>query len=675
MMRALRYSLVPVMPRPWLAVCVALSAVFAISAAPAGAATLSSESAIARLHGATLEAHVNPEGHDTTCQAQYVSEETYKQTGWSGAPTLPCSPEDLGSGSSAVAATVSLGELEISATYRYRFLLTSEGHTVPGPEETFATFGVEAFDFEALTAPTSFGLKGEPLGQEALVQAGAHPFELTTYIAANTTPYKGEAGVSPDAIIKDAIAQLPPGLIGNPTAMARCPGRLAEKKVDGCPIASEVGTITVYKGATKHGPDPLFDVIPPEGVAASFAGDINLSTDAYIDASVRSGSDYGVTAAGYNITALTNVTGFKIVLWGVPNATDHNRERLCPGGGTYIEGCSPEGLERPFLTLPTACNGPQTATASLDSYQAPGEYVSKSTQMPAITGCGNVGFKPAIEAKPTSTTADSPTGLNVELKIPQNENPTGQATADLKNAIVTFPAGMSVDPSSADGLETCSEEQVGFKHEFTELNPTGEPGVKTPQFTPNPAECPEGSKLGTVEIDTPLLEHPLPGGLYLAKQHENPFHSLLAVYLAVYDKASGVVVKLPGRVEACGSAGQVLEDGVTCGAPGQLSTVFEQNPQLPFEDLKVDLFPGPRAALTTPLTCGSYSTSTNLMPWSAPEGKNETPSSEPFTVAEAPGGGACAGSESAAPNTPGFTAGTASPIAGSYSPFVLHLLS
>lgn len=653
------HPLVRIVVRGLPAMCLACGAWLVLLAAPAGAATVVSESAVARIHNATLEASINPEGHDTTCQVQYLTEGEYEQKGWTGAPALPCSPEDLGSGSSNRVATVALSGLEISTTYRYRFLTSSEGASVPGPQETFATFGIAQFSLDALNEL-----------EEPFTQAAGHPFELTAYIAANTTEYKAKA--SPDAILKDALTQLPPGLVGNPDAMVRCPGRIAEE--NRCTAASEVGTITVYHGTTKFGPKPLFDVIPPEGTAARFAGEINISTDAYIDASIRSGSDYGVSAGGYNITALANATAFQITFWGVPNASDHNPERWClkTGEAGYRQGCAAEGEPRPFLSMPTACDGPQSATAALDSYAAPGEYVSSTAQMPTVTGCDAVGFNPEIEAQPTSRTADSPTGLSVDLRIPQEENPEKYATADLKDAVVTFPAGLTVDPSSVEGLSACSEAQVGFTG-FAELNETSEPGVETAQFTPSPAECPDASKLGTVEIDTPLVEHPLPGALYLAKQGENPFGSVLALYLTAYDPISGVVVKLPGRVEACESTGQVLASGVTCAAPGQLTTVFDQNPQLPFEDLKIELFPGPRAALTTPLTCGSYATSANLTPWTAPEAADATPASEPFVLSAAPGGEACASSEAQAPNSPGFDAGTASPVAGAYSPFVLNL--
>src|SRR5262249_34057695 len=150
--------------------------------------------------------------------------------------------------------------------------------------------------------------------------------------------------------------------------------------------------------------------------------------------------------------------------------------------------------------------------------------------------------------------------------------------------VVTLPAGFSVNPAAANGLGACSPAQI-------DLNGAG------------PAQCPDAAKVGTVEIDTPLLDHPLSGGIYVATQHANPFGSLLAIYVAVDDPQTGIVAKLAGHVAAA-------------PVPGQLTTTFDNNPQLPFSDFKLDFFAGPRAALATPEQCGTYTTESSMSPWS-----------------------------------------------------------
>src|SRR4029077_11174881 len=241
--------------------------------------------------------------------------------------------------------------------------------------------------------------------------------------------------------------------------------------------------------------------------------------------------------------------------------------------------------------------------------------------------------------QPDTTVADSPTGLSVDLHIPQNENPAGFAEADLKKAVVTLPEGVTVNPSSANGLAACSPAQIDLEGS-------------------RPAQCPDASKLGTVEVDTPLVDHPLPGSVYLASQDDNPFGSLLAIYIAVYDPVTGVVVKLPGRVSA---------DSVT----GRLTTTFDNNPQLPFEDFKLDFFGGARAALMTPATCGTFQTTSALTPWSDPTTSTPANPSDGFAIGSGANGMGCVSSVAQSPFNPVFSAGTESAQAGAFSPFVL----
>jgi hypothetical protein len=156
-------------------------------------------------------------------------------------------------------------------------------------------------------------------------------------------------------------------------------------------------------------------------------------------------------------------------------------------------------------------------------------------------------------------------------------------------------------------------------------------------------ECPEASKVGLAEVVTPLLSEPLKGAVYLAQQTSNPFGSLIALYLTV--EGSGALIKL---------AGEVALDPST----GQLTTTFKNNPQLPFSDLKLHFFGGPRAALVTPASCGSYTTTSSLTSWSS---LSAAVPSNAFGISS--------GCES--PFKPGFVAGTTSNQASSYSPLTV----
>ena len=196
------------------------------------------------------------------------------------------------------------------------------------------------------------------------------------------------------------------------------------------------------------------------------------------------------------------------------------------------------------------------------------------------------------------------------LHVPQegSENPLGLQESSLRDTSVTLPAGVALSPAASDGLQACSQAQAGFTG-YRELNPSSEPGVQTAQFTPAAPSCPDASKVANVRIKTPLLEHELQGAVYLASPQnfaglpENPFSSLVALYLYAEDPVAGVVIKVPGKV---------VPDPVT----GQLTTTFEQNPALPFSDLKLEFFGTDRAPLSTPALCGTYTTNAVFTPWS-----------------------------------------------------------
>jgi hypothetical protein len=423
-----------------------------------------------------------------------------------------------------------------------------------------------------------------------------------------------------------------------------------------CPPNTQVGIVRVnFAGETLT--LPIFNLIPPLGIPARLAFTL-LEFNGFQDASLRTGSDYGVTVSDITVPHVP-IRSAVASIWGVPSDPHHDFERFCPENGLSVQGtpghpCTSEAPSMSFLTLPTSCGGPLQTTISIDSVEEPGVFDRESFlsrdengQPAGLRNCGALPFAPTISVQPETTVADSPTGLHVNLHIPQDKDPVppdedskGLATANLKDTVLTLPPGMVVNPSAGDGLAACSPAQIDLSG-------------------PGPANCPPASKMGTVEVKSPLLlDHPLPGSVYLAKQGDNPFSSLLALYVTVDDPISGVVVKLAGRVEP---------DPLT----GQLRTTFLNNPQLPFEDLSVDFNGGPRAPLTTPSTCATYTTTTTLTPWTAPEGKSASPS-DSFPITAAPGGG-CPASEAQMPNHPSLKVATTVPLAGAYAPFVLKL--
>lgn len=481
-------------------------------------------------------------------------------------------------------------------------------------------------------------------------QAGSHPYQVRTTVAINTDPGEPNFPIAPAADPKDIHVDLPPGLIGNPRAVPQCPLAAFNRKE--CSPDTQVGTATVLLSDTlerfnEANPAYIYNLVPPPGHPAELALALKVGPSYILVPSVRTGGDYGlrVTSAAVPIFGVQGIA--RMTIWGVPADSSHDAQRPAETScGANCVGTPSDAPKLPFLTMPTRCSGsPLPAAASANSWTFPETEVNATTTLPAIDGCNQVSFEPTIEARPTTNHADSPSGLNVDLHLPLQglEEPEATAESNLGDAVVTLPQGLTVNPSSASGLGACSEAQVDLSGQ-------------------GPAQCPDAAKLGTVEVDTPLLDHPLPGAVYLAKPHENPFGSLLALYIAVDDPQTGVVVKLPG---------EITPDPVT----GQLSATFRDNPQLPFEDFKLHFFPGALGALRTPATCGSYETTTSLTPWSAPEsGPPATPHDEFQITGSASGAGACPASSGGQENAPRFHAGTENTHAGAFSPFSLKLV-
>jgi hypothetical protein len=491
-------------------------------------------------------------------------------------------------------------------------------------------------------------------------QAGSHPYSFSVNLAVNTEEQEGRVLPS-GGVVKDLETSLPAGLVGDPAATQQCPleqfrsGFLTaategitesnEAYVESCPEASQVGILEVHFGATGYWP-PVYNLVPQRGYPAEFGFRV-LGVPVVLVPHVRTGGDDGISVRFSNIPSSYAMTQGRLTLWGVPAEAGHNHERgACWGSSGYASDrpaggeCPLTGVSRPFLSLPTSCTGPLVFGAAIDSYENPGVYSETQTTAPALTGCDKLAFAPGIIAEPEPAQAASPSGLSVEIQVPQTyENPVGLAESNLKETTVTLPDGVAVNPSAGDGLAGCSEEQFAL-HTAAEQT------------------CPSASKIGSVEVTTPLLANSLRGGIYLAQQGNlpgngsNPFGSLLAIYLAIKDPQSGVLVKL---------AGEVKPDPVT----GQLVTTFLDDPEVPFSSLRLSFFAGPRGSIVNPPLCGSYTTSTEMVPWSggAPAAPNWA-----FTIDEGPNGSPCTASE---PFNPQLVSGTESNQAGGFSPFSL----
>ena len=521
----------------------------------------------------------------------------------------------------------------------------------------------------AESAPAGFAeFKAEltDVNGEPASGAASHPYLYSTSFGVNMVPAPPDAGVPflpAEGDLKEIEVALPPGLAANPRAVARCsaqdftnhhstfsPIRNNFIGSNECPLSSVVGVAIVeqLEGAAFFIPAPIYNLEPPKGMPAQLGLEVG-DGPIYINTRIRSDGDYGASAFLRNVTEAKRVTASRIMIWGSPWDPGHDPMRgectlsweECP-----IEPGGPP--ERAFMRVPSSCANPLVSTMSFSTWEVPVTGASAGFTEAARVGCSEPPFGPTIESQPTTNVADSPSGLHFNLHLPQaeHEDPDGLGEADLRDARVVLAKGLVANPAQANGRAACTPAQVGLMTA---------PGQSSPiHFNTAPAQCPNASKLAVARASFPALDHPLEGAIFLASQEDNPFNSLIAIYIVFEDPQTGIVAKL---------AGKVSPDPVT----GQLTTTVTENPQVPFEDFSFDFFEGARAPLRTPMTCATHTTNTEMTPWSAPEGQSAFPS-DSFQIGAGPAGPCPSGALA-----PKLAAGLANPTAGTYSPFSLRL--
>jgi hypothetical protein len=502
-------------------------------------------------------------------------------------------------------------------------------------------------------------------------QAAAHSNWVTSLNFAN------ENGRT-DNDVRTIVVNLPVGFTASDTAVPTCSlAQLLEigpdhsVRTDTCPVASQVGQVSFEQTpgagrAPEPATVPLYNMeVTSFGVTAQLGFKTALLTQ-ILDVSVRPG-DLGLTVTTPDI-AEREPHNIKVTVWGLPAAHEHDVQRgeeceptcenplaKAAGSGDVVEAHIPV---KPFLSNPTSC-GSFEASMSAYSWEEPfgsGDplRVPEASDVVGPVGeCERVPFEPSIEVQPSTRSTESPTGLDVSLVVPQSwENPQTIATSNLKDAKVTLPEGFTVNPSAGSGLGACTPAQ--YASETAESLP-GE-------------GCPAESKIGSIEIETPLLAEKIPGAIYIATPYDNrpefgspehPGGSLLALYVVAKDPAKGIIVKVAGKLEPNPETGQLV-------------TTFDNNPQQPFSKFTLKFRAGATAPLVSPPTCGGYSTQAELSPWSAP-GEPRFVSSQPFAITQGVHEGPCP-SGGVPPFNPQVISGTNNNAGGSYSPFYLRIL-
>ncbi|HET6997127.1 MAG TPA: hypothetical protein VFI03_00930 [Solirubrobacterales bacterium] len=555
--------------------------------------------------------------------------------------------------------------------------------------------------------PTEFGITPEsgeadfydaayPAG-EPQRQAGAHPFELRVNfdfnLQAGEAPSLFPGFISPFAYslpverVRTVKTILPKGLIGNPEATPKCTASdflkegVSQYTSTACAPETQVGTITLLLNAFAnetrgHGDGsgsglftpaswtriPVYNLEPPKGYPADFAFNVG-DYRGHIYPTIDPGHGYAIKALTPYISGLLPVRSAEFTMWGVPADPAHDWLRsttLEQGGGKKnAYGASSKAPIKPLLTMPLSCGDHGKVIVEAESYAHQGQW--KGTQLTTdsldVTGCEDprIRFHPEVDLQPTSRAAGGPTGLQVNLRVPQRNDTVTDAdelyeqngdiqaiaTPPLKKAVVTLPEGMTISTSAAQGLGNCSPAQIGLG-------------------TDSPVTCPANSQYGTLTLYTPILpkDAPMTGKIYVAKQNDNPFDNFLSLYLAIQEPERGLLVKIPGKVDL---------DPVS----GQIRTTFDDLPEFPVSDMEMNLKGGVRAALANPSTCGTKTITAEFYSWAAPN--TPVTESSSYEITHKDDGTPCVKNLSERAFAPELTAGTISPSAGSYSPFAFRL--
>ena len=496
--------------------------------------------------------------------------------------------------------------------------------------------------------------------------AGTHPFAMTTTIGANV-----DSENVPEGWLRDVFFEQIPGLVGDTTAYKPpCSTleflELDEEQINNCPLASTVG---INAAATSKYEDegvvkivwsttPIFTLAPPPGVLLRLGFRAARVVNVIVDIGISDTPPYNPVASVRNTPQLVDIYANKTQLWGNPSDLAHDGLRGVCGSYTTelpleeIAGfqfedrggsCPVAPVSKPLLTLPTDCS--KSLRSSFRAVSWGGRENSGSALTPPFEFCGALApFSPSIGAAPTSRAAESPTGLDLSLDVADEGLTSVEEGARSQSAIrrvaLTLPEGMTANPSVAEGLEVCSE--ADLERETLAAAPG--------------QGCPQASKLGTVEVESPLVGEPIHGALFQATPYENLAEdSLIAFYIVLKNPQLGIIVKQPAKVVA---------DPRT----GQLQGITEEIPQLPFSHFRLHFREGGRSPLVSPPVCGHHEVKAEITPWSGGE-PIETTSS--FEIVSGPDEGPCP--SGGQPFEPGFAAGSANNAAGSYSPFSMRL--
>ena len=490
-----------------------------------------------------------------------------------------------------------------------------------------------------------------------------------------------------DRNIKTLRVDLPPGLTVNPNATPKCSlaafeTKVGEVHVPACDPSTQVGKEEVTLVTTVAGlvpaPSPPFPptaklpkgtVVTPDPAKGTLVPVYNIEP--------KEGEPalFGFVVAGKEVVFLeTDVAwqsdfheGFTIRLpkEELPFTTLKSRlvQNGRSGNGTFITNpttCfNPNEFPHLYSTWFRAESyGEPNPTFPVGSTAVEAKVEDSSGNLIQQEGCDSVPFEPTIDMN-AGTEVDSPSAATVDVKLPFDPAKEGgdkQSQSHVRKAEVTLPPYMGLNPSGAQGLVACTDPQ--FKKGVRDYN----------------NECPSDSKVGTATVESPPLNRPLTGNVYVGTQNSSNPESgeQFRILVEAKEPKEGVAARLIGHVKANAQTGQltaVFDEQQKLEMTGSEKDLPSGLPQVPFTSVKLNMDGGARAVLTSPPVCSSESTS-KLEPYARP-GTNAEPKST-VTLTSDPTGGDCPKTMADRKFAPSYNAKSDSTKGGAYSPF--HVL-
>lgn len=299
--------------------------------------------------------------------------------------------------------------------------------------------------------------------------------------------------------LRDLTIDLPKGFLGSLDAAEQC--SVTDTNNVACSDDSLVGTVT--NDATVDNSDvrlrgkifltePLNSTDPAglQIVVPAVIGGVNMG-DVVVNA--RAELKYGTLPGGFPAGAQGPIEGIRTIVTDVPRSITDDNARTVEFTLKRLIVDLRSDQQAPYsklFTNPSVCSTTQL-TGTAESYDDSTEPLNESY---TVDGCSTVSYAdPAVTFTPTTNAANSLIGFTSEIAFADNQASSRRVNFRTSPGIA---ANLPAFGSTADQCPAASANSNGSNNAF------------------DPSACPTQAKIGSVEIETPLLPEPLEGDVY-----------------------------------------------------------------------------------------------------------------------------------------------------------------